>query len=157
MLTAVLALLALGCQPAAQLAPDYAAMYSPAVDAYFDVLFSPNFSRAARGQAGDATGMDELKPVMTGLRAAYSDAVVTNDESYFADGVSFHHWTFNGTNDRPLGDLPTTGKSAKVSSLTIMRYQDRKPVEEIVCWDDLELNQQLGFTLVPPAVEKAEG
>lgn len=162
---ATLAVLVVACQPAepvAEPALDYAAMYSPAVNAYFDAwntgntdplndLFSPDFRRVAPGQqVGSANGLDELQAVIEELRAAYSDATVTNDESYYLDGTSFHHWTFSGTNDGPLGDLPPTGARAEVSGLTLMRYQDGKAVEEIVYWDDLDFNQQLGFVLVPP-------
>ena len=158
---ATLAVLVVACGSPQPSPPNYEAIYSPAVKAYFEAwntgdtaplndLFPPDFTRAARGQAGSAGNIDELKAVIEGLRAAYSDAHVSEDESYYLDGVSFHHWTFSGTNDGPLGDRPATGAHAEVSGLTMMRYADGKPVEELVYWDDLELNQQLGFTLVPP-------
>ena len=161
-LTSLAVLGAIACASPQPSPPNYEAEYSPAIDAYFDAwstgntdqldaLFAADFARKARGQAGSATGLDELKAVMAGLRAAYSDATVSNDESYYLDGISFHHWTFSGTNDGPLGDLPPTGVEASVSGLTLMRYDEEgKPVEEIVYWDDLDLNQQLGFVLVPP-------
>ena len=64
--------------------------------------------------------------------------------------LSFHLWTFTGTNSGP-GAMPPTGKSVKLSGATRVRYQDGKIVEELVFFDVLDWQTQLGFTLTPPA------
>ena len=64
--------------------------------------------------------------------------------------MSFHLWTFAGTNTGP-GATPPTGKSVKLSGATRLRFQDGKIVEELVFFDALDWQNQLGFTSMPPA------
>jgi predicted ester cyclase len=75
---------------------------------------------------------------------------VVLDESHFMQDVSFHRWTFTGTNTGP-GEEPPTGKSVTLPGLTLLRYRDGKIAEEIVEFDSLAWKQQLGYTVVPPA------
>jgi predicted ester cyclase len=91
---------------------------------------------------------------MTDLRLSYPDGLVVLDESHFMKDLSFHLWTFTGTNTGP-GAAPPTGKSVKLTDSTLVRYQDGKIAEEVVYFDMLDWQTQLGYTLTPPASGEA--
>jgi len=52
---------------------------------------------------------------------------------------------------RSPGATPPTGKSVKITGSTLIRYRDGKIAEEIVHFDVLDWQMQLGYTLTPPA------
>jgi len=147
-----------GC--AAPAPPDYAAQYQPAMDAYIagwnegnldglDATMTADLKRRSSGGMS-ADGIAAQKKVMIDLRTAYPDTKVVLDESHFMQDRSFHLWTFTGTNTGP-GATPPTGKSVKLSGATFVRYQDGKIAEELVYFDVLDWQLQLGYTLTPPA------
>lgn len=159
----VAGLLALaGC--AAPAPPDYAAQYQPAMDAYIagwnegnldglDAAMNADIKRRSPGGL-DSDGMAAQKQVMTDLRLSYPDTLVVLDESHFMKDLSFHLWTFTGTNTGP-GAAPPTGKSVKLTGSTLVRYRDGKIAEELVYFDVLDWQMQLGYTLTPPASGEA--
>lgn len=98
----------------------------------------------------NSDGLEAQKKVMADLRAAYPDGRVVLNESHFMKDVSFHLWTHTGTNTGP-GSAPPTGKSVTNKGSTLIRYRDGKIAEEIVCFDALDWQFQLGYTLTPPA------
>ena len=145
--------------------PDYAAQYQPAIDAYIGGWNGSNLDGLSAGIADNvhrsssagfnADSLEGLKKVMTDLRTGFPDAKVVLDESYFMKGLSFHLWTFTGTNTGP-GAVPATGKATKVSGATLIRYNaDNKIVEEIVYFDAADWYTQLGYTITPPAPAEA--
>ncbi|MGH8863962.1 MAG: ester cyclase [Burkholderiales bacterium] len=152
-----------GC--AAPAPPDYAAQYQPALDAHIGGWNGSNLDGLSAGIADNvqrrssggfsADSLEGLKKVMTDLRIGFPDAKVVLDESYFMKGLSFHLWTFTGTNTGP-GTVPATGKASKVSGATLIRYnQDNKIVEELVYFDAADWYTQLGYTITPPATAEA--
>jgi hypothetical protein len=162
-LLAAAGLLALvGC--AAPTPPDYAAQYQPALDAFMagwndgnvgglDAAVTESFQRRSPGGL-NSDGLDAFKKIVTDLRASYPDARVVLDESHFMKDLSFHLWTFIGTNTGS-GATPPSGKSVKLTGATLIRYQDGKIDEELVYFDALDWQTQLGFTLTPPASGEA--
>lgn len=146
-----------GCAPPP--APDYAAQHQASVDAFMaawdegkldglDAALTPDFVRRSPGGM-NAEGVAGLKKVMTDLRTAYPDTKVVLNESYHMKDVSFHLWTFTGTNTGP-GSIPPTGKSVVNHGMTLLRYKDDKIAEEQVQFDVLEWQEQLGYAIVPP-------
>jgi len=162
-LLVVIGLLALvGC--AAPTPPDYAAQHQPAMDALIagwndgnmdglDAAVAANFQRRSPGGL-DVDGLAAFKKLVTDFRTSWPDVNVVLDESHFKKDLSFHLWTFTGTNTGP-GEMPPTGKSAKLSGSTLIRYQDGKIAEELVFFDALDWRTQMGFTLTPPASGEA--
>jgi predicted ester cyclase len=149
-----------GC--AAPAPPDYAVQQHPAIDAFvaawggadlggIDAVMTADIKRRApAGQNSD--GVDALKKVMSDLRTAYPDTKVVIDESHHMKDLAFLLWTFTGTNAGPgPGEAQPTGKSVKLSGSTLIRYRDGKIAEEIVNFDVLDWQTQLGYTLSPPA------
>jgi steroid delta-isomerase-like uncharacterized protein len=144
--------------------PDYAAQLEPALDSYvsvwnsgkfdeLDAVLAANFHRRSSGgmNCDDLAGMKKL---MADFRGSFPDLEVVIDESHFDKDVAFVLWTGSGTNTGP-GALPPTGKSAKVSGATLLRYRDGKIAEELVYFDALDMQQQLGFVPMPVAVDPA--
>jgi steroid delta-isomerase-like uncharacterized protein len=158
---------AFACQPVAEEQVDYAAEHGPIMEAYItawstgdyallDEGFSPNVRRDSPGLPGDADSLEELKEVMENFRSGFSDTQVVLDWGIYEVHRSVHHWTFAGTNDGPIGDIPATGVSVEVSGMTYVTYEDGKVVEEVVYFDNLGFMEQLGFTLTPPEPEEGE-
>ena len=157
--TGLLLLTACG-QPAPPPAPDYAAEHKAAMDAFMagwntdsvdglDGAVTEDFERHSPGGM-TVSGRDGIKQLMTDMRTSYPDMQVVLDESHHMQDVSFHLWTFTGTNTGP-GAMPPTGKSVTNSGMTLLRWRDGKIAAEIVQFDALAWQTQLGYTLVPPA------
>ena len=143
--------------------PDYAAQHQPALDAFMagwnagdldglDAAVAIDFVRRSPGGM-TAQGRDAIKAVMTDLRAGYPDMKVVLDESHFMQDVSFHLWTFTGTNTGP-GAMPPSGKFVTNTGATLIRYKEGMIAEEIVHFDVLAWQLALGYTLAPPAGEE---
>jgi len=114
-----------------------------------DAAMAANFQRRSPGGL-TTDGLDAFKKAVTDFRTSWPDTKVVFDESHFMKDLSFHLWTFTGTNTGP-GEMAPTGKSTKVSGATLIRYQDGKIVEELVFFDALDWRTQMGFTLTLPA------
>jgi predicted ester cyclase len=94
-------------------------------------------------------GLDSVKIFIKGLKTAFPDFTFSIDQEVFADEHATLLWTLTGTNTGP-GRFPPTGKSFKVSGLSLFTFKDGKLESERFERDALYLMQQLGFTLTPP-------
>lgn len=159
----VLALiLIVGCQTPP---PDPAAELKPIVDAYVESWNTGNVDALdAIVDAGvqrhvsptlpsAATSLDELKQVITNVRAQFPDFHVSLDEEIYIAGKSAIRWTVTATHTGSTEELPATGKAVSVSGSSIAHYAEGKLTEEWVHTDNQDFMQQLGFSLVPPAAE----
>jgi predicted ester cyclase len=148
-----------GCQQQ----PDYSKELKPLVDKYnaawesgnvegLDAIFDSKFVRHS-DVATSAEGLDNLKKVITGFKAAYPDLkLVSNEEVYSKDRFA-GRWTLTGTNTGP-GEMPPTGKAITMWGINIIHFANGKIVEEWDSFDNLPSIQQLGFTMNPPAEAK---
>ena len=118
-----------------------------------DELYAPEFVRHSAG-VGDVVGPDGMKGYVTELRTGFPDFNVTIDELMVADDKMVELWTVTGTNEGSFMEQPPTGMPLKISGVTIARVVNGLTVEEWVYWDTLAVQQQLGYTLTPPAVEE---
>jgi predicted ester cyclase len=64
--------------------------------------------------------------------------------------------TITGAFRTPLGELPPTGKSFRLSGVAVDRVVEGKIAEEWVYYNVLDILQPLGFTLAPPKPPQAE-
>ena len=105
-------------------------------------------------------GLEAYKEYDRTTRAAFPDFKLTIDEFFVKDDKIFSYWTLVATNTGPLalpmGELPATNKKVHMSGFAISRIVDGKIIEDVAYFDMLNMLQQLGFTLVPPQVEKPE-
>ena len=155
----VSAALLMGCQ-----APDpvreATAKLKPVADAYMqawntgnvntlDAICVPQVVRYDR-MAEAVRGLDSLKGAIARIRQTYPDFKLTSEEEFYVGNHAVVRWTVTGTNTGP-GAFPPTGKSFKVSGLSLSRFVDGKLAEEHTEYDMLSVLQQLGFQVAPPA------
>lgn len=79
---------------------------------------------------------------------------VTVDQILLKDDQLVAHWTFTGTHTGIFGNLPPTGKKANVSGCATLQFNEEgKIMREEVYYNELDLVQQLGYSLVPPTLK----
>ena len=90
----------------------------------------------------------------------YPDFNVTFDEMLFKGDWLVVRWTVTGTNTgpmrTPMGEIPPTNKTMRLSGVDIMRLVDGKIVEDWAFYNQLYSYMQLGFTIMPPEQPEQE-
>ncbi len=148
-----------GCQQKA----DPSLKLKPLADKYIEVWNGGNLSgldaimasdyEHHSNQSPDVSGIDGLKKIISGFRTAYPDLKMVLDDAVYADNGSAARWTFTGTNTG-AGEMPPTGKTVKISGISIFRFANGKIASEWVAFDNQSFMEQLGFTMTPPATAK---
>lgn len=100
-------------------------------------------------------GIEALKNMVKNNAILFSDFKGTVEELVVKGDKIWCRYTMTGTNTGPLGDLPPTGKTFRVTGMAITRVVDGKIVEDETFWNVLDFYQQLGFTLTPPQPPEA--
>ena len=116
-------------------------------------IFAPEFVVHNSNQPEDIVGLDAYKNYISTLRTGFPDFKVTFDEIIAANDKIVTRFTFSGTHEGPFGELPATGKKVSVSGLSLGYVADGKLTENWIIYNVLDMNQQLGFTITPPAGE----
>jgi steroid delta-isomerase-like uncharacterized protein len=98
-------------------------------------------------------GIDKLEEFIEYNSKTFSDFELSIDSFYVKDNIIFSYWTITGTNDGPIGELPATCEEINISGFAVSRVKNGKIYEEQTFWNVLEMYQQLGFQLIPPAAE----
>ena len=119
-------------------------------------MFHPEFVLRTPFMPEPIVGIQALKDAIANLRVTFPDFEGKIEELTVKGDEIWSRYTMTGTNTGPLGDLPPTGKKMHVTGMAITRVADGKVIEDQTYWNVLGLYQQLGFTLVPPQVEKGE-
>ena len=84
----------------------------------------------------------------------FPDLIITLDYLQISDGYAFLNWTFQGSNTGVFGEFPATGKKVKVSGISKIHFNSNGKIdEEDLYYNELDLLQQLGYTLTPPNFE----
>ena len=149
-----------GCQ---QQKPDASVELKPIVDKLedawngrnidaLDAIFAPDFVRIVNNQP-EAHGVEGYKKAIADFRTAYPDLKLTLDNTIYGESGGATRWVLTGTNTGP-GRMPPTGKSVNIWGLSIVYVANGKVTKEIVAYDNQELMEQLGYTMMPPAPEK---
>tara|TARA_R110002167_G_scaffold138910_6_gene326319 strand:- start:1728 stop:2258 length:531 start_codon:yes stop_codon:yes gene_type:complete len=101
-----------------------------------------------------ADHQNEVEANMNLFFNGFPDAMVTTDKIVLAGDHLFAQWTFIGTNTGVFGESPPTGKKVNVSGCSTLKFNNEgKMVQEDSYYNELEMLQQLGYTLVPPVFE----
>jgi steroid delta-isomerase-like uncharacterized protein len=101
-----------------------------------------------------ASNLQELKATMNIILSSFPDFKITNKISYIKDNNAFVYWTFTGTNRADFAEQPATGKKVTVNGLSHFYFNNSGKIDkEDVFYNELNLLQQLGYTLKPPVVE----
>jgi steroid delta-isomerase-like uncharacterized protein len=94
-------------------------------------------------------GVEGLKQFVVAYRAAFPDMQVSIDDLIAEGDKVVIRLTARGTNTGPLFGMPTTGKAAVVTGITIERKVNGKTVEGWNNFDQLGMLQQLGVIPTP--------
>jgi steroid delta-isomerase-like uncharacterized protein len=119
--------------------------------ALLDQVFDPAVVVHDCGAPADSHGLDSLKSFYRGSHAGIPDFKIAFDDVLVSGDNIIVRWTINGTHTGMMRGLPPTGKAVHFSGLAIDRVAHGRIVEEWVYFNLLDLLQQLGFTLIPPA------
>lgn len=122
--------------------------------ALIDKLYAPEYVRYHTDISDKLVGLNALKEHVTSLRRAYPDLTVKIDELLVKNDMSVTRWTFTGTNEGAIGEMPPTGKRVQVSGVTIGRFFSGKITKEWAYWNNAAVLDQLGYTFVPPPAQK---
>ena len=108
----------------------------------------------------EVVGAEAFKAYIGVMRSIYPDLNVAVNGEFGSGDMLTVHWTVTGTNKGALSEeIPATGKSIKISGVTILKFQDGKIAEEWAYWNHggpASVMTQLGFTLAPPMMAKKE-
>ena len=122
----------------------------------FAALESLTSSKSTRFMNGVrvAEGPAELEAHLQLFFTAFPDLVITAEEVHFKDNIAFLQWNARGTNTGIFGEVAATGKRVNINGLSHLSFSgEGKILREIVYYNELELLQQLGYTLIPPNLE----
>lgn len=116
-------------------------------------ISSPQFERNLNGiQVADSRR--EMQSHLTVFFTAFPDLKCTLNQVFLENGMAFILWTTEGTNTGIFGEISATGKKVKINGMEQMYFNEEgKLYQEYVYYNELDLLQQLGYTLSPPVLE----
>lgn len=118
-----------------------------------DKISTENFTRFLNG-IKVASSQKEMQAHMSVYFTAFPDLEVLYDSISIKDNKVFMKWTSTGTNTGRFGEFPATGKKVKIKGLSHLFFNKTGMLyKEDVYYNELDLLQQLGYTLKPPIVE----
>lgn len=96
-------------------------------------------------------GRDGFKQFLQGLVAAFSNIQVVEATYIDAGDTVIAQFINRGTNDGPLGPLPSTGKRLELSLCEILRFDDNgRIISGELYYDQLSIFAQLGHAKATP-------
>ena len=111
----------------------------------FGELFDPNMADYLPGNAEPMRGVDGVKAVVTGFRAAFPDLHVTIEEIIAEGDTVAARVTARGTNTGELMGAAPSGRRAEWAVNHYCHFKDGKMIEDRVNFDQLGFLQQLGM------------
>ncbi|CAN5625070.1 ester cyclase [soil metagenome] len=110
-----------------------------------EILAPEAVSHDPRDPFTDLHGPGGAPALMEMYRAAFPDVRFTVEDQVAEGDRAATRWTATGTNDGEIMGMPATGRTSKVTGMTIDRFEDGRIVEGWVNWDTLGMLQQLGL------------
>ena len=118
-----------------------------------DSLLSESFIRNMNG-IQMVSSIREHKANMHIFLNGFPDMNFTFPSQLIKDNEAFIVWIFTGTHTGVFGEINATGKKVKVNGISHLYFdKEGKIYREDVFYNELDLLQQLGFTLNPPITE----
>lgn len=123
-----------------------------AVDAIGD-LTTPDFIRNMNG-ISVAKNQQEMEAHMKVFFKAFPDLEISMQETEVKGNKIFLLWHATGTNTGVYGEMAATGKKVQINGLSQMYFtEEGRLYREVVYFNELDLLQQLGYSLNPPNLE----
>lgn len=88
-------------------------------------------------------GIDNFKKTVTATRNAYPDFTIAIHETIYTNNAGAGRWTITCTNK--------SGKTMTIPGMSILHFKDGKIKDEWIANNDYAWQQQMGYTLIPPA------
>ena len=120
-------------------------------------LLSPD--AVAVGQAGsgiELRGPEDFVPFVEQIRGAFPDIKVTVEDAFGSDDKVALRWSAMMTHRGDALGIPATGKSVRLTGITIVRIVNGKIVAGWDNWDQLGLFEQIGVYNPPKTVSLAK-
>lgn len=120
---------------------------------YLKFIISQDIKRTLNGIAV-ADSKREMQAHLSVFFTAFPDLKLTLEQSYIRGGIAFLLWRTEGTNTGIFGEVGPTGKKVKINGMSELYFdKDGKLYREIVYYNELDLLQQLGYSLIPPVLQ----
>ncbi len=154
-----------GCQSVSKEGTDQRERQEAVVNTYVDScwnkhnilsiheLMTKDFTRNLNGITV-ANGQKEFEAYIKNFIRAFPTMKIKIDTMIQKDRQVVTTWTFEGTNTGEFAEYLPTGKKAKVSGVSLFRFNEEgRIIREDTYYNELFLLQQLGYTLNPPNLE----
>jgi len=118
-----------------------------------DTIISSDFIRNING-IEVASNPGELKASLNVYYIGFPDLELTNQFRVVKDNQIFSNWAITGTNTGVYGEIPATGKKIKITGFSHFYFNNDGIIyQEDIYYNELDLLQQLGYSITPPIVE----
>jgi len=97
---------------------------------------------------GQGPGLDGLKDILRGMRAAFPDLIFSIEEQITEGDRVASRFEWTGTHEGAFLGVPATGRSVRVWGIVIDRLEEGRIKDTRIIMDTLGLMIQLG--VVPP-------
>src|SRR5262245_52251721 len=115
-----------------------------------DEIIAANYLRHDPGDPFPARGPEDVKQIVSMLRAMLPDLKITIEDMVAEGDVVASRYTATGTDTVGYMGMPPTGKSIRTAAIQIFRFENGKIAESWAARDDLGTLQQLGHLPVMP-------
>lgn len=120
---------------------------------YLKVITSDHFKRILNGiEVADTRR--EMQSHLSVFFTGFPDMKLSLEQVYLLDRKAFIQWNTEGTNTGVFGEVAATGKKVKINGMSHLYFDAQgKLYREFTFYNELDLLQQLGYTLVPPVLQ----
>ena len=119
----------------------------------FAGISTDDFTRNLNG-ISVTKNQNEMEAHMKVFFTAFPDLKISLEETAVKGNKIFLLWQSTGTNTGVFGEVAPTGKKVKINGLSHLYFdKSGKLYREDVYYNELDLLQQLGYTLAPPNLE----
>ncbi len=116
-------------------------------------LVSKNFVRILNG-IKVAGNENEMAAHMNVFFTGFPDLKIEYSDAYIEGNNIFMNWECTGSNTGVFGEMRATGKKVKIQGLSHLYFtEEGKLYKEDVYYNELDMLQQLGYTLTSPVLE----
>jgi steroid delta-isomerase-like uncharacterized protein len=116
-------------------------------------LVSKDFIRIQNGITV-AGNENEMAAHMNVFFTGFPDLKIQYHDAYIQGNDIFMNWECTGSNTGIFGEMPATGKKIKIQGFSHLYFtEEGKLFKEDVYYNELDLLQQLGYTLTSPVLQ----
>ena len=116
-------------------------------------LVAKNFTRILNG-INVAGNENEMAAHMNVYFTGFPDLKIQYSDAHIEGNNIFMNWECTGSNTGEFGEMRATGKKIKIQGLSHLYFtEEGKLYKEDVYYNELDLLQQLGYTLASPVLE----